>query len=125
MLMLHKYHHKIMEGWFFVKENGTQLKILLRSHTLEIKDGTVFTEKKDWQIESFTGLEKMTQLTKLILNDNDVVQTINLSSLTKLTEFDASECDSLTCIIVSQEQLDNIPSGWKKPTNAEYKLNCD
>ena len=111
-------------GWSSYDDH-VKTDFMLEYETLEIKDGTVFTEKKDWQIESFTGLEKMSQLTKLILNDNDLVQTINLYSLTKLTEFDASECDNLTCIIVSQEQLDNIPSGWKKPTNAEYKLNCD
>ena len=67
----------------------------------------------------------MTHLTVLHLDDNDAVKTINLSSLTKLTDFDATECDNLTCIIVSQEQLDDIPSGWKKPVGAEYKLSCD
>ena len=45
--------------------------------------------------------------------------------MSKLTDFDATECDNLTCIIVSQEQLDNIPSGWKKAATAEYKLTCE
>jgi hypothetical protein len=92
---------------------------------LEIEEGTTFYTQSYWQIQDFTGLEKMINLNNLILNDNDAVTKIDLSTLSKLTDFDATECDNLTCIIVTQEQLDNIPSGWKKPSGAEYKLQCD
>jgi hypothetical protein len=82
-------------------------------------------KEEDLQITDFTSLKYFKNLKKIKLANNDAVETIDLSSLAKLTEFDATECDNLTCIIVSQDQLNNIPSGWKKPTNAEYKLSCD
>jgi len=79
----------------------------------------------DHQVVDFSGLEIFTNLKYLDLGNNDAVTQINLSALTNLTDFDALECESLTCIIVSQEQLDNIPSGWQKPSGAEYKLSCE
>ena len=80
---------------------------------------------EDIQITDFSSLEIFSNLKKFDLGNNDAVTQINLSALTNLTDFDALECGSLTCVIVSQEQLDNIPSGWQKPTGAEYKLSCD
>jgi len=111
----------------YQRDNYVHTEKLLSIKDLEIFDinTSIFTIDEYIQIEDFTGLEVMTNLESLKLNDNNAVKKINLSTLTKLTTFDASECDNLTCIIVSQDQLDNIPSGWKKPDNAQYKLSCD
>ncbi len=119
-----EYYKEMDLGWN-LKDKYVKTIFMENEKSLEIKEGTTFFSKDNWQIENFKGLENMKNLEKLILSDNDAVKTIDISSLTKLTEFDATECDNLTCIIVSQEQLDNIPSRWKKPTNAEYKLSCD
>ncbi|MDB4087425.1 hypothetical protein N9523_07120 [Flavobacteriaceae bacterium] len=97
--------------------------VLLELTELDIQ--YTFNTSEDWQIKDFTGIESIINLKKLNLRDNDSVTQIDLSSLTGLTDLDATECDNLTCIIVSQEQLDNIPSGWKKADTAEYKLTCD
>ena len=93
---------------------------------LKIEPGSSWSyDLNDAQISDFSGIEHLSSLTKLKLAKNKVVQKIDLSSLTNLSDFDAIECDNLTCIIVSQEQLDKIPTGWQKPTGAEYKLSCD
>ena len=119
-----EYYNESDLGWD-LKDKYVRNAFIENLTELEVKDVTTFMIKNQWQIEDFKGLENMKNLTKLVLNDNDAVKSIDLSSLSKLTGFDATECDNLTCIIVSQEQLDKIPTGWQKPTGAEYKLSCD
>lgn len=109
----------------YVFDNYVKTESFSEFTSFQVKDGTTFMSKVNWQIKDFTGIQVMKNLNSLILNDNDTVESINLSSFSSLAYFDASECDNLTCIIVNQDQLDNIPSGWKKPANAQYKLSCN
>mgnify|MGYP003323691647 CR=1 FL=1 len=97
------------------------------------------------QIADFTGLEEFVNLTDLNLTGNTITSvplvnlnqltTLNLSS-TGLTELDLSQNSNITsldlsgnnglsCVKVSQQIYQQVPSGWIYDSTTSFELECD
>ncbi|MDC1049073.1 BspA family leucine-rich repeat surface protein [Flavobacteriaceae bacterium] len=97
------------------------------------------------QIADFTGLEEFVNLTDLNLSGNTITSvplvnlnqltTLNLSS-TGLTELDLSQNSNITsldlsgniglsCVKVSQQIYQQVPSGWIYDSTTSFELECD
>jgi len=97
------------------------------------------------QITDFTGLEEFVNLTDLNLSGNTITSaplvnlnkltTLNLSS-TGLTELDLSQNSNITsldlsgntglsCVKVSQQIYQQVPSGWIYDSTTSFELECD
>ena len=97
------------------------------------------------QITDFTGLEEFVNLTDLNLSGNTIISvplvnlnqltTLNLSS-TGLTELDLSQNSNITsldlsgntglsCVKVSQQIYQQVPSGWIYDSTTSFELECD
>lgn len=97
------------------------------------------------QITDFTGLEEFVNLTDLNLSGNTItsVPLVNLSGLTTLnlsstglTELDLSQNSNITsldlsgntglsCVKVSQQIYQQVPSGWIYDSTTNFELECD
>ena len=97
------------------------------------------------QITDFTGLEEFVNLTDLNLSGNTItsVPLVNLSGLTTLnlsstglTELDLSQNSNissldlsgntgLSCVKVSQQIYQQVPSGWIYDSTTSFELECD
>ena len=97
------------------------------------------------QITDFTGLEEFVNLTDLNLSGNAVtsVPLVNLNKLTTLnlsntglTELDLSQNSNITsldlsgntglsCVKVSQQIYQQVPSGWIYDSTTSFELECD
>jgi hypothetical protein len=97
------------------------------------------------QITDFTGLEEFVNLTDLNLSGNAVtsVPLVNLNKLTTLnlsntglTELDLSQNSNITslnlsgnsglsCVQVSQQIYQQVPSGWIYDSTTSFELECD
>lgn len=97
------------------------------------------------QITDFTGLEEFVNLTDLNLSGNAVtsVSLVNLNKLTTLnlsntglTELDLSQNSNITsldlsgntglsCVKVSQQIYQQVPSGWIYDSTTSFELECD
>ena len=97
------------------------------------------------QITDFTGLEEFVNLTDLNLSGNAVtsVPLVNLNKLTTLnlsntglTELDLSQNSNITslnlsgnsalsCVKVSQQVYQQVPSGWTYDSTTSFELECD
>jgi len=97
------------------------------------------------QITDFTGLEEFVNLTDLNLSGNTITSvplvnlyeltTLNLSN-TGLTELDLSQNSNITslnlsgntglsCVKVSQQIYQQVPSGWIYDSTTSFELECD
>ncbi|MBT8323407.1 MAG: hypothetical protein KJO94_08010, partial [Eudoraea sp.] len=92
-------------------------------------------------VNQLTLLEKIqaenNALVSLNISDNQALQqlslannqlaAINISNITNTTQLNtfSIENNPLECIIVNQEQLDNIPSQWTKDAEDVYALDCN
>ncbi len=65
-----------------------------------------------------------TRLEGLLLRDNNLTG-LDVSTNSNLGSLKVTNNPNLTCIKVSQSQLDNIPANWKKDDTASYNINCD
>ncbi len=63
------------------------------------------------------------KLSSLKCNSNQLKQ-LNVSKCTNLNSLDCTDNPELTCIQVSQEQLDNANKIWEKDDTARYSKNC-
>ena len=97
------------------------------------------------QITDFTGLEEFVNLTDLNLSGNTItsVSLVNLNKLTTLnlsntgltvidlsqnsniTSLDLSGNTGLSCVKVSQQIYQQIPSGWIYDSTTSIELECD
>ena len=97
------------------------------------------------QITDFTGLEEFVNLTDLNLSGNAVtsVPLVNLNKLTTLnlsntglTELDLSQNSNITslnlsgnsalsCVKVSSQIYQQVPSGWTYDSTTSFELECD
>ncbi len=97
------------------------------------------------QIADFTGLEEFVNLTDLNLSGNTItsVPLVNLNKLTTLnlsntglTELDLSQNSNITsldlsgntglsCVKVSQQIYQQVPSGWIYDSTTTFELECD
>ncbi|MDG2108873.1 MAG: hypothetical protein P8J71_02875 [Flavobacteriaceae bacterium] len=97
------------------------------------------------QITDFTGLEEFVNLTDLNLSGNTItsVPLVNLNQLTTLnlsntdlTELDLSQNSNissldlsgnteLSCVRVSQQIYQQVPSGWIYDSSTSFELECD
>ena len=97
------------------------------------------------QITDFTGLEEFVNLTDLNLSGNTItsVPLVNLNQLTTLnlsntglTELDLSQNSNITsldlsgntglsCVKVSQQIYQQVPSGWTYDSTTSFELECD
>ncbi|MDC3276370.1 hypothetical protein OAU75_02030, partial [Flavobacteriaceae bacterium] len=97
------------------------------------------------QITDFTGLEEFVNLTDLNLSGNTItsVPFVNLNKLTTLnlsntglTELDLSQNSNissldlsgntgLSCVKVSQQIYQQVPSGWIYDSTTSFELECD
>jgi len=97
------------------------------------------------QIADFTGLEEFVNLTDLNLSGNAVtsVPLVNLNKLTALnlsntglTELDLSQNSNITslnlsgnsalsCVKVSSQRYQQVPSGWTYDSTTSFELECD
>jgi hypothetical protein len=97
------------------------------------------------QITDFTGLEEFVNLIDLNLSGNIVtsVPLVNLNKLTTLnlsntglTELDLSQNSNITslnlsgnsalsCVKVSQQVYQQVPSGWTYDSTTSFELECD
>ena len=97
------------------------------------------------QITDFTGLEEFVNLTDLNLSGNAVtsVPLVNLNKLTTLnlsntglTELDLSQNSNITslnlsgnsalsCVKVSPQVYQQVPSGWTYDSTTSFELECD
>ena len=97
------------------------------------------------QITDFTGLEEFVNLTDLNLSGNTItsVPLVNLNQLTTLnlsntglTELDLSQNSNITsldlsgntglsCVKVSQQIYQQVPSGWIYDSTTRFELACD
>jgi surface protein len=97
------------------------------------------------QITDFTGLEEFVNLTDLTLSGNTItsVPLVNLNQLTTLnlsntglTELDLSQNSNITsldlsgntglsCVKVSQQIYQQVPSGWIYDSTTSFELECD
>ena len=97
------------------------------------------------QIADFTGLEEFVNLTDLNLSGNTItsVPLVNLNQLTTLnlsntglTELDLSQNSNITsldlsgntglsCVKVSQQIYQQVPSGWIYDSTTSFELECD
>ncbi|MDA9569266.1 BspA family leucine-rich repeat surface protein [Flavobacteriaceae bacterium] len=97
------------------------------------------------QITDFTGLEEFVNLTDLNLSGNTItsVPLVNLNQLTTLnlsntglTELDLSQNSNITsldlsgntglsCVKVSQQIYQQVPSGWIYDSTTSFELECD
>ena len=62
-------------------------------------------------------------LVRLLL-DNCGIDYIDVSAINNLQEFSILN-NPLGCIRVSEEQLNNIPEGWQKGSDANYVIDCE
>ncbi|MBT8210928.1 MAG: hypothetical protein KJP14_10415 [Eudoraea sp.] len=92
-------------------------------------------------VNQLTLLEKIqaenNALVSLNISDNQALQqlslannqlaAINISNITNTTQLNtfSIENNPLECIIVNQEQLNNIPSQWTKDAEDVYALDCN
>jgi hypothetical protein len=97
------------------------------------------------QIADFTGLEEFVNLTDLNLSGNTItsVPLVNLNKLTTLnlsntdlkeldlsqnsniTSLDLSGNTGLSCVKVSQQIYQQVPSGWIYDSTTGFELECD
>ncbi|MDA9602539.1 BspA family leucine-rich repeat surface protein [Flavobacteriaceae bacterium] len=97
------------------------------------------------QIADFTGLEEFVNLTDLNLSGNTItsVPLVNLNQLTTLnlsntglkeldlsqnsniTSLDLSGKIGLSCVKVSQQMYQQVPSGWIYDSTTSFELECD
>ena len=97
------------------------------------------------QITDFTGLEEFVNLTDLNLSGNTItsVPLVNLNQLTNLnlsntgltlldlsqniniSSLDLSGNTGLSCVKVSQQIYQQVPSGWTYDSTTSFELECD
>ena len=97
------------------------------------------------QITDFTGLEEFVNITDLNLSENTItsIPLVNLNKLTTLnlsntglTELDLSQNSNITsldlsgntglsCVKVSQQIYQQVPSGWIYDSTTSFELECD
>ena len=74
-------------------------------------------------------LSENTKLKKLMILVNDLQGTLDVSMLEDLEELHIVGNPDLTCVKVSQKQLDNINAGylpgWENPMNVPHLVNCN
>ncbi len=74
-------------------------------------------------------LSENTKLKKLMILNNDLQGTLDVSMLEDLEELHIVSNPDLTCVKVSQKQLDNINAGylpgWENPMNVPHLVNCN
>ena len=122
-----------------VKGNSLQL-LDIRSNTNVLFVWVENNQLTQLLIGSNTGIEKIgasgNQLTSLVVADYTSLQLLNLAD-NELTAIDVStlpvpsfrefniEGNPLTCILVSPQQIDDIPAGWTKDEEDAYALDCE
>ncbi|WP_445385562.1 hypothetical protein ACT6NV_01790 [Robiginitalea sp. IMCC44478] len=101
---------------FVWAENNALTQITIGNDAIE-KIGLSGNQITQIDVSAYDRLQLLT------LADNDV-NRINVSGSPDLNTFSA-EGNPLSCIQVSQEQLDAIPALWTKDAEDQYSLNCD
>ena len=71
---------------------------------------------------TFIDVSNNSNLVSLRINSNSI-ESIDLSTLTSLGKLEAINTD-ISCISVSEDQLAQIPQGWKINGAAFYSTNC-
>ncbi len=101
------------------KNNLTNLDILSEAENLrEVECG--FSEYL-----TKINISKNKKLTRLFCFKNKKLASLDVSNNKYLTELNCVSNSSLSCIKVSQKQLNNIPSKWKKDDTATYSTECN
>ena len=112
-----------------LKNNNKLKKLYLASNNIS-----------EIEIQNLVDLEEMfiysNQLKKLDLTQNTKLQSLHIhgnklegvfdvSMIENLNELEIERNPNLTCLKVSQKQLDNNVSSWKIDSNLKVVLNCN
>ncbi len=120
-----------------IRENALT-NLDLRSNTALLFVWVEDNELESINVDGLTLLEKIgadrNQLTQIDVSNNtalqllnvpeNLIEGINVSNNSALSDFNVTG-NPLDCILVSPEQLDNIPLDWTKDAEDNYSLDCE
>ena len=79
---------------------------------------------KNNPIAEILNLDKLTNLKRLFIGSTNI-SNLNVSMLENFEFLEAPGVSNLSCVQVSQNQLDNLVSSWALDEGVNFSLNCD
>ena len=79
---------------------------------------------KNNPIAEILNLDKLTNLKRLFIGSTNI-SNLNVSMLENFVFLEAPGGSNLSCVQVSQNQLDNLVSSWALDEGVNISLNCD